>query len=453
MTDRLKLFLEIVNGLRSIPLAEFTKLGSKTDHDWQKLMNEHGLIQSRIFLSPFRIVGLTADAKNAAKTLARAIWEMTTDYKAGCRAAVFEKAVEDLILGQVRWSPIQSDLCMLEEKIRIWFSESSEARTHLIACRLIPSAALPFAVGPVSFEDQQCFLASNDVKNSFLFNDTDGGIKHKEWLGNTFSWIAKVTVIGRQADRSREIAEHAVDIALAGIQIIFSRHEDADGMRRVNALSVPGFVQHVCCLDGKFGISKINQVVGMLIHKTAFDKALLTDADFMRSVGRRVENFINRKSPLQNLELAWCDAAYWYHEARAEPVGSVAIAKYETCLEVLFGAESTKKSTMRIEQAIKVILKLDGSDNIYSGPHASVHAFASELVRSRSRILHGTFSTMNDESKLPLAIVQIVASKILAEATIMLDKYIAANEVGDNAESFLKWAGELPLSEITQQNE
>ena len=42
------------------------------------------------------------------------------------------------------------------------------------------------------------------------------------------------------------------------------------------------------------------------------------EVDVTRSVGRRIDAYVHGGSKLPNLEQAWCDAAYWFHEGLAE---------------------------------------------------------------------------------------------------------------------------------------
>jgi hypothetical protein len=87
--------------------------------------------------------------------------------------------------------------------------------------------------------------------------------------------------------------------------------------------------------------------------------------------------------------------AYWFHEALAEPIDSIAIAKLETALEVLLRSESSKGSTSRVLTILYCFFGLQPDDPV--APNASLTAkqFAANLVRDRSRILHGTWSTLN----------------------------------------------------------
>jgi hypothetical protein len=79
------------------------------------------------------------------------------------------------------------------------------------------------------------------------------------------------------------------------------------------------------------------------------------------------------------------DAAYWLHEALAEPIDSIAIAKLETALEVLLRFESSKGSTGCVLTILKCFFDLRPEDLIAPNSALTAKEFAANLVRDRSR--------------------------------------------------------------------
>jgi hypothetical protein len=100
------------------------------------------------------------------------------------------------------------------------------------------------------------------------------------------------------------------------------------------------------------------------------DRLLAIHAAILESVGRRVAHFIRQDAKLKKLERAWCDAAYWFHEGLAEPQATIAVAKLETSIEVLFGAGSSKLSKQRLCQAIGAFYGLGPKDRLPTDPCA-----------------------------------------------------------------------------------
>ena len=56
-------------------------------------------------------------------------------------------------------------------------------------------------------------------------------------------------------------------------------------------------------------------------------------------MGRRLSAYLEATSVVPDLDEAWCNVMYWFHEAMAECLDTVAVAKLETSIEVLFRAE------------------------------------------------------------------------------------------------------------------
>ena len=63
------------------------------------------------------------------------------------------------------------------------------------------------------------------------------------------------------------------------------------------------------------------------------------------AVGNVVRSFASGSFRLPVLERAWCDAAYWLHQALAESIDAIAIAKLETSLEVLLRRRAARAAT------------------------------------------------------------------------------------------------------------
>jgi hypothetical protein len=110
-----------------------------------------------------------------------------------------------------------------------------------------------------------------------------------------------------------------------------------------------------------------------------------------------VSSFVTGHFCLSNLETAWCDAGYWLHEALAEPIDSIAIAKLETAVEVLVRAESTARSKRRRLTTLNTFYGLAPDDPIAQGSPVTAKQFAQAVAGERSQILHGTRSTLNSQ--------------------------------------------------------
>jgi hypothetical protein len=79
----------------------------------------------------------------------------------------------------------------------------------------------------------------------------------------------------------------------------------------------------------------------------------------------------------------------------AEPLDSIAVAKLETALEVLLHAEKASGSQTRMLTILETFYGLKPEDPLTDGATTTAKHFARSVVHDRSRILHGTWSTLN----------------------------------------------------------
>jgi hypothetical protein len=162
-------------------------------------------------------------------------------------------------------------------------------------------------------------------------------------------------------------------------------------------------------------------------------------ATILESVGNRVGCFLAKSSALPRLEQAWCDAAYWCHEAFVEPLDTIAVPKLETAIEVLLRAENTRGSKARFIQAIETFFGLKRDQFINPTSSFTVEKLAEGFVRDRSRILHGTWSTLDTHLKDSRPSLAELARRIMANYTVHLDDYMKDDGATDNIDHFLRW--------------
>jgi hypothetical protein len=156
------------------------------------------------------------------------------------------------------------------------------------------------------------------------------------------------------------------------------------------------------------------------------------------AVGRFVTAFASGTYRLPVLETAWCDAAYWLHQALAESIDTIAVTKLETALEVLVAAESTAGSKARMLDILRAFFDIGPNDPIYPGSMLTADKFAKNLVRDRSRILHGTWSTLNARGMDRAGLTGFVVT-VLRMAAIEIDAYAQSPAPSDTIDGLLAW--------------
>lgn len=173
-----------------------------------------------------------------------------------------------------------------------------------------------------------------------------------------------------------------------------------------------------------------------------------TLADFLQkaeplitAVGSCVRSFATGCFRLPILERAWCDAAYWLHEALAEPLDSIAVTKLETALEVLLRAESTRGSQTRMLKVLDTFYGLKPDDPLTDSTTTTAKKFARHVISDRSQILHGTSSTLNSRLALNRDGLENFVIAVIRRAALELQDYSVTVSPEDNIDAFLAWAG------------
>ncbi len=172
----------------------------------------------------------------------------------------------------------------------------------------------------------------------------------------------------------------------------------------------------------------------------AFDEIMSKGAALIQSVGRRIDAYVRGgASKLPRLEQAWCDAAYWFHEGLAETLDSIAVTKLETSIEVLLGAESSRRSESRLCEVLHAFYGLNEQDPIASDPSITVKQYVKGIVGPRSRFLHGVLSTLGVNAETARSNVELLSMVLLHECSLALDRFHLSQSPSDTISAFLTW--------------
>ena len=333
-------------------------------------------------------VGIRREGIVAAHKLARVLAKAQPSYQRGAHPRTLMQAILN--------SSIQSfdsrkadtigpeDLLTLERAIAEWFAENIMLRTYVVPCAIIPDLhgfpnAHSFVVGPVTFSHLSVFLprVKNDPINEIHCRPMIEAMNERR-----ATWVAEVAIGGCEQIRAAEMANLAVDIALAGLQLVVPLHYSRNAAR-LTGRTVPPLVGTIYNAGSHLQGGWHRQEPGLGLSGGAFDEFMIRQASLVQSIGRRIDSYVRGHAKLRSLEQSWCDAAYWFHEGLAEPVDTIAIAKLETAMEVLLGAESAKLSKQRLCEALHAFFGLKQTDPLPTNP--------STTIRNLSRKLLGAF--------------------------------------------------------------
>jgi hypothetical protein len=118
---------------------------------------------------------------------------------------------------------------------------------------------------------------------------------------------------------------------------------------------------------------------------------------------------------------------------------SIAVTKLETAIEVLLHAENSSGSEKRIIAAMETFYGLKPDDPVTPFSEITAKAFAKGFVRDRSRVLHGTWSTLNVRLAGSRDSLENLAMTLVRATVQELDLYLESPSPSDETEAFLDW--------------
>jgi hypothetical protein len=394
-------------------------------------------------------IGVRRDGVSAAIKLARSMAKDNPHYHRGARYRTLTEAILNAAMekftGRAPDSISVADLAVLKAVVQEWFTQNVVPRRYVVPCSLMPDLsgfpnARPFAIGPVAFRHISNFLRTGKPTSAEqrMVDEINYGPLLGAMNEQHATWVAEVEIDGCEETRASQIADLAVDIALVAIQLIIPRAYSRN-MARITGRTSPPFVGSVYRVGSQTHGGMHWLIPGHGLSGGAFDEMVSREVDIVQSVGRRVDAYVCCGAKLPKLEQAWCDAAYWFHEGLAEMLDSIAVAKLETAIEVLLGAESSSKSERRLAEALHAFHGVNEYDPIASDPSVTVKQYVKGIVGPRSRFLHGTWSTLGENAEATRADTEALSWGLLRLCSLALDRYSAAESPSDSAEAFLDW--------------
>jgi hypothetical protein len=345
-----------------------------------------------------------------------------------------------------------ADVSALCDYLDSWFTKLAAVRTIFVPCAITPWAAPRFAIGPVIFifiEDApRSDFYPNGRKSDAL--SRDGFDRMLQLMRDTrANWLACVRIEGCELDCAQEMAALAVDLAIVALQLAIPLEFGTRMMSRLDTRR--GFAEKrtLSETDGDYNASWSRIEPGISIGAGTLADFLRKTEPLVTAVGSCVQSYTTGSFRFPKLERAWCDAAYWLREALAEPLDTIAVAKLETALEVLFQSESASRSERRILTVLAKFFGLGPDDVIVPGGTRTAKQLARDLVRDRSRILHGTWSTLTSRLTSNRAGLEGFVITILRTAALDLESYAHKPAAEDNLDAFLDWVDTQRVAQKT----
>ena len=324
-----------------------------------------------------------------------------------------------------------------------WFVDQTPPRQVFVPCVISRTPAPRFEIGPIVFE----FIDRVTTSDFYPHRSGDAAFDRHgfddlvRWMREQdANWLARVSVDGCERERAGESAELAVDLVIVALQLA-APYLDTRSMARLDARRGTSEKRTLSEAGGYHNAGWTRKEPGLAIGEGTLPDILQKAAPIFTAVGNVVRSFTSGSFRFPVLERAWCDAAYWLHQALAESLDTIAIAKLETALEVLLRAASGRGSTHRMLEILHVFFDLEPDDPIAPGSPLSARQFARRVVRDRSRILHGTWSTLNARGIDRTGMEEFVVT-VLRSAVIQLEAYAHSTVPADDIDEFLRWMRE-----------
>ena len=385
-----------------------------------------------------RCIGFSRPGLLALRLLIRGLWRSDDRYMRLVGLGTLTDHMANLL--RERWKHDETqrpDLSWVRKQLDDWLSSQAGTRQHFIPCKISSQRADSFKIGPVTFVHIDNFIP----KQFGLKDGANGPLELGRWKAEYHTeWIAAVDVAAREEARSLEVAELVVDLCLGVLQTITRDPWGRDISRLTGRTILGDKFSLVADADGRWShgwrsrgsFDMPGPVLEELLRQVAPDA---------KSMGQIIGRYKDQTSPLPLLEQGWCDALFWFHEGVSELLDSVAIAKMETAIENLFCAESTKGSRSRLLKAFTCLFGADRDSQVDAILPVTIDEFVESIVTARSRILHGTWSTLaNLDAEVDRRDVARLTQNFLLISARALNVYASSANSLDNVDAFLDWA-------------
>jgi hypothetical protein len=431
------------------------------DRAFAAFLQGHDLTSVTVFPHEQQIAGFSKNGRAQIDALARSLRTASPSQMRAVTNAVLAgtltKMLTQMLRGRADGAFTEAELRAFDEDLAAWFTSHAIVRTHYIPCILSPWPDSSFAVGPIRFHHRSDFPVADFGMTPAQFDALpDAGDLNDLYGLKTFmterhaDWIAVVGVPGHEPMQARVAADLAVDVALAIVQLVtpLDHYRQAS---RCTARSAPAWrVDVILTSDGGGAGGRSNNQPGLGVAPAGLGAILAAQAGELRSMGGRLAGYLEGSSMLPTLDETWCNAAYWYHEAIAEPLETVAIAKLETAIEVLFRSVSSSGSNKRLTEGLEIFFGLQKDDLLPNG-QMTAGDFAAAIVTARSRVLHGTWQTLIPDlpegkggKTISLRATEQFARLLLVKFSLGLDRYGGSAAPVDQVEPFLDWLRTAP---------
>lgn len=269
----------------------------------------------------------------------------------------------------------------------------THSKTHFIPCNILEGISDDFHIGPVTFVHK----TSKTLKNNKNIKSESFKKFLKHLKKNNTHWVAIVPTQPTEAAHSITLANTAVDLAISSLQLCI-HHLNCQHMGRTmrglrpttsNQLFTTGEEETPSYFDG-------HPFYSYRLYSHDLVETLESNREILEPAGYLIKKFLEGSE--DRVVQGCIDSLYWYHEAICENIDTIAIAKHEISAEILYPEGNPRGSQRRITEAIFSQLNLNQAQKDEYASELNNHI--KKIITARSKILHGTASTLANDLEL-----------------------------------------------------
>jgi hypothetical protein len=242
-------------------------------------------------------------------------------------------------------------------------------------------------------------------------------------------WVATVSVSGNDIGRSAERARFGVRLALDGLGVVMTSKQ-ALNLRGPGDDIDPGITTHLSQAPGEDVTFDSRRDLPLLLTHEPHASTFIKESEELReAIGWAIEGVFRLPGEvdLYDLRRRWCDALFWFGEARRDDTASAAIIRYGMCLDVLANGGAAP-------EIIKMVATLFGRDTkagLLSDGTSVQSAIEKLYNRGRSQIGHGGAPALLEDTPIDRGAADNICRRALNRYLSALRDYKGADDPTD----------------------
>ncbi len=233
-------------------------------------------------------------------------------------------------------------------------------------------------------------------------------------------WAATVTISGNDIGRSKERAHTATRLAVDALGVVLNRRDalnlrgPGDELRPRAAVTIMHVPKKSISLGQSLDLPRLG-------GRPGFAKSYLDDTKAYRdATGKAIDPIVAVKpsGSIPRLRQTWCDALFWFGEARRDPTDFMALVRYGMSLDVLTQARQERGITC----LLAALFGMRPNDTFLTDGKTLAKA-AERIYNARSQLGHGGRPALLEDLPFSRASTDMIAALALQRYVMCLSHY------------------------------